>query len=143
MRENTGPSIMDWWKSELRKLSLRRLGETAFLVTFLLIWLPRAIPIQPIIAFLWPIYHWFGVDYNIPLEGSWRTHWLHPSLLRRGFRKGICGRLKGYRQDPNENTRDRNKRKDNYYEAHRSRPKISRLEGSNQDHGKGRETNRP
>src|SRR5260370_8118978 len=58
---------MDWWKSELRKLSLRRLGETAFLVAFLLIWLPRAIPIQPIIAFLWPIYHWFGVDYYIPL----------------------------------------------------------------------------
>src|SRR3989449_8710536 len=58
---------MDWWKSELRKLSLRRLGETAFLITFLLIWLPRAIPIQSIIAFLWPIYHWFGVDYYIPL----------------------------------------------------------------------------
>src|SRR2546426_7541085 len=58
---------MDWWKSELGKLSLRRLGETAFLITFLLIWLPRAIPIQPIIAFLWPIYHWFGVDYYIPL----------------------------------------------------------------------------
>ena len=51
----------------MRKLSLRRLGETAFLVTFLLIWLPRAIPLQPIIAFLWPIYHWFGVDYYIPL----------------------------------------------------------------------------
>jgi poly-gamma-glutamate synthase PgsB/CapB len=58
---------MDWWKSELRKLSLRRLGETAFLITFILIWLPRAIPIQPLIAFLWPIYHWFGVDYYIPL----------------------------------------------------------------------------
>jgi len=58
---------MDWWKSELPKLSLRRLGETAFLITFLLIWLPRTIPIQPIIAFLWPIYHWFGVDYYIPL----------------------------------------------------------------------------
>src|SRR5438128_12295754 len=58
---------MDSWKSELQKLSLRRLGETAFLITFLLIWLPRAIPIQPIIAFLWPIYHWFGVDYYIPL----------------------------------------------------------------------------
>src|SRR5712692_5171266 len=58
---------MDWWKSEMRKLSLRRLGETAFLITFLLIWLPRAIPIQSIIAFLWPIYHWFGVDYYIPL----------------------------------------------------------------------------
>src|SRR5207245_8158060 len=58
---------MDSWKSELRKLSLRRLGETAFLITFLLIWLPRAIPSQSIIAFLWPIYHWFGVDYYIPL----------------------------------------------------------------------------
>src|SRR5438132_3373705 len=58
---------MDWWKSEMPKLSLRRLGETAFLITFLLIWLPRTIPIQPIIAFLWPIYHWFGVDYYIPL----------------------------------------------------------------------------
>src|SRR5437867_2566732 len=58
---------MDWWKSELRKLSLRRLGETAFLITFLLIWLPRAIPAQSIIAFLWPIYHWYGVDYYIPL----------------------------------------------------------------------------
>src|SRR5438128_11990650 len=58
---------MDSWKSELQKLSLRRLGETAFLITFLLIWLPRAIPFQPIIAFLWPIYHWFGVDYYIPL----------------------------------------------------------------------------
>ena len=58
---------MDWWKSELPKLSLRILGETAFLITFLLIWLPRTIPIQPIIAFLWPIYHWFGVDYYIPL----------------------------------------------------------------------------
>jgi hypothetical protein len=58
---------MDWWKSELRKLPLRRIGETAFLITFILIWLPRAIPIQPIIAFLWPIYHWFGVDYYIPL----------------------------------------------------------------------------
>src|SRR3989442_3567176 len=58
---------MDWWKSELRKLSLRILGETAFLITFLLIWLPRAIPIQSIIAFLWPIYHWFGVDYYIPV----------------------------------------------------------------------------
>ncbi len=58
---------MDWWKGELRKLSLRRLGETAFLITFLLIWLPRAIPIQSIIAFLWPIYHWYGVDYYIPL----------------------------------------------------------------------------
>src|SRR5213594_3072812 len=58
---------MDWWKRELRKLSLRRLGETAFLITFLLIWLPRAIPIQSIIAFLWPIYHWYGVDYYIPL----------------------------------------------------------------------------
>ncbi len=51
----------------MRKPSLRRIGETAFLITFLLIWLPRAIPIQPIIAFLWPIYHWFGVDYYIPL----------------------------------------------------------------------------
>jgi len=51
----------------LRKISLRRLGETAFLTTFLLIWLPRAIPIQSIIAFLWPIYHWYGVDYYIPL----------------------------------------------------------------------------
>ena len=49
------------------KLSLRRLGETAFLVTFLLIWLPRAIPVQSLIAFLWPIYHWYGVDYYIPL----------------------------------------------------------------------------
>src|SRR5260370_20786963 len=58
---------MDWWKSELQKLSLRRLGETAFLITFVLIWLPRAIPIQPIVAFLWPIYHWFGVDYYVPL----------------------------------------------------------------------------
>jgi len=58
---------MDLWKSELRKLSLRRLGETAFLIAFLLIWLPRAIPSQSIIAFLWPIYHWFGVDYYIPL----------------------------------------------------------------------------
>src|SRR5260370_34235696 len=58
---------MDWWKSELRKLSLRRLGETAFLITFLLIRLPRAFPIQSIIAFLWPIYHWYGVDYYIPL----------------------------------------------------------------------------
>src|SRR5436309_5276955 len=58
---------MDWWKSDLRKISLRRLGETAFLTTFLLIWLPRAIPIQSIIAFLWPIYHWYGVDYYIPL----------------------------------------------------------------------------
>ncbi|HVH14894.1 MAG TPA: poly-gamma-glutamate synthase PgsB [Candidatus Angelobacter sp.] len=51
----------------MRKLSSRRLGETAFLITFLLIWLPRAIPIQSIIAFLWPIYHWYGVDYYIPL----------------------------------------------------------------------------
>src|SRR3989449_6884374 len=67
MREDTGRSIMDWWKSELRKLSLRRLGETAFLITFLLIWLTRAIPIQPIIALLWPIYHWYGVDYYIPV----------------------------------------------------------------------------
>src|SRR6266702_7924141 len=58
---------MDWWKSELRKPSLRRLGETAFLIAFLLIWLPRAITIQSIIAFLWPIYHWFGIDYYIPL----------------------------------------------------------------------------
>jgi gamma-polyglutamate synthase len=58
---------VDWWKSELWKLSLRRLGETAFLITFLLIWLPRAIPIQSIIGFLWPIYHWYGVDYYIPL----------------------------------------------------------------------------
>jgi gamma-polyglutamate synthase len=58
---------MDWWKSELRRLSLRRLGETAFLITFLLIWLPRAIPLQSIITFLWPIYHWYGVDYYIPL----------------------------------------------------------------------------
>src|SRR5437879_9783981 len=56
---------MDWWKSELRKIW--RLGETAFLITFLLIWLPRAIPIQSIIAFLWPIYQWYGVDYYIPL----------------------------------------------------------------------------
>lgn len=51
----------------MRKLSPRRLGETAFLITFLLIWLPRAIPIQSLIAFLWPIYRWFGVDYYIPL----------------------------------------------------------------------------
>jgi len=51
----------------LPKLSLQRLGETAFLITFLLIWLPRAIPIQSLIAFLWPIYHWFGVDYYIPI----------------------------------------------------------------------------
>ena len=51
----------------MRAISIRRLGETAFLITFLLIWLPRAIPSQPIIAFLWPIYHWFGVDYYIPL----------------------------------------------------------------------------
>jgi gamma-polyglutamate synthase len=58
---------VDWWKSELRKLSLRRLGETAFLIMFLLIWLPRAIPTQSVIAFLWPIYHWYGVDYYIPL----------------------------------------------------------------------------
>jgi len=58
---------VDWWKSELRKPSLRRLGETAFLIAFLLIWLPRAIPIQSIIAFLWPVYHWYGVDYYIPL----------------------------------------------------------------------------
>jgi poly-gamma-glutamate synthase PgsB/CapB len=58
---------VDWWKSELRKLPLRTLGETVFLITFVLIWLPRAIPIQSIIAFLWPIYHWFGVDYYIPL----------------------------------------------------------------------------
>src|SRR5260370_34788189 len=47
-------------------------------------------------------------------QGSWLTNWLHPSLLRRGSRQGICGRLQGYRQGPNENTRDRNKRKDNY-----------------------------
>ena len=51
----------------MRKLSLQRLGEIAFLIAFLLIWLPRAIPIQSIIAFLWPIYHWYGVDYYIPL----------------------------------------------------------------------------
>ncbi|OLE59107.1 MAG: poly-gamma-glutamate synthase PgsB, partial [Crenarchaeota archaeon 13_1_20CM_2_53_14] len=49
------------------KLSLQRLGETAFLITFFLIWLPRAIPAQSIIAFFWPIYHWYGVDYYIPL----------------------------------------------------------------------------
>ena len=54
----------------MRKLSLRKLGETTFLITFLLIWLPRAIPTQPIIAFLWPIYHWYGVDYYIPLVKS-------------------------------------------------------------------------
>jgi gamma-polyglutamate synthase len=58
---------VDWWKSELWKLSPRRLGETAFLITFVLIWLPRAVPTQSIIAFLWPIYHWYGVDYYIPL----------------------------------------------------------------------------
>src|SRR2546428_10731364 len=58
---------MDWWRSELGKLSLRRLGETGFLITFLLIWLARAIPIQSIIGFLWPIYHWFVIDYYIPL----------------------------------------------------------------------------
>src|SRR5437660_2421672 len=75
-------------------------------------------------------------------QGSWRTHWLHPSLLRRGFRKGICGRLQGYRQDPNEDTRDRNKRKDNYYETHRGRPEKPWLAGSDQDYGKGRESNR-
>jgi len=51
----------------LRKLPLQRLGETAILITFLLIWLPRAIPTQPIITFLWPIYHWYGVDYYIPI----------------------------------------------------------------------------
>ena len=51
----------------MRKPSLRRLGETTFLITFLLIWLPRAIPTSSIIAFLWPIYHWYGVDYYIPL----------------------------------------------------------------------------
>src|SRR5207247_3713663 len=66
-REDTGSSIVDWWKSELRKLSLQRLVETAFLITFFLIWLPRAIPAQSIIAFFWPIYHWYGVDYYIPL----------------------------------------------------------------------------
>src|SRR5205807_6842512 len=33
-------------------------------------------------------------------QGSRRTHWLHPSLLRRGFRKGVYGGLQGHRQDP-------------------------------------------
>ena len=51
----------------MQRLSLRRLGETAFLVAFVLIWLPRAIPLQSIIAFLWPIYHWYGVDFYFPL----------------------------------------------------------------------------
>src|SRR3989442_2172116 len=64
---------MDLWKSELRKLSLRRLGETAFLIAFLLIWLPRAIPIQSLLAFLWPIYHWLGGDYYIPLVNAPRV----------------------------------------------------------------------
>lgn len=54
----------------MRKPSLRRVGETAFLATFLLIWLPRAIPSQSIIAFLWPFYHWYGIDYYIPLVKS-------------------------------------------------------------------------
>jgi len=58
---------VNWWKSELWKLSLQRLGEIAFLITFFLIWLPRAIPAQSLIAFFWPIYHWYGVDYYIPL----------------------------------------------------------------------------
>jgi len=51
----------------LRTLSFRTLGETAFLVAFVLIWLPRAIPLQSIIAFIWPIYHWYGIDSYIPL----------------------------------------------------------------------------
>ena len=49
------------------KLSLRRLGEIGFFTAFVLIWLPRAIPVQSIIGFLWPVYHWYGVDFYIPL----------------------------------------------------------------------------
>src|SRR5205807_2991327 len=45
IREETQDEV-SWTggKVNLPKLSLRRLGETAFLITFLLIWLPRTIP---------------------------------------------------------------------------------------------------
>src|SRR5207249_5372556 len=64
---------------------------------------------------------WSGLLHSTS-QGAQHPHWLRPGLLRCSFRKGVCGRLQGYRQDPDENSRGRNKRKDNYYETHRSRP---------------------
>ena len=36
-----------------------------FAIAFLLIWLPRTIPNQYLVSLLWPVYHWFGVDYYV------------------------------------------------------------------------------
>ncbi len=48
-----------------RKITLRRAAEIIFAIAFLLIWLPRAIPNQSLVALLWPVYHWYGVDYYV------------------------------------------------------------------------------
>jgi poly-gamma-glutamate synthase PgsB/CapB len=53
---------VNWKKNTSRKAT-----EIAFLIAFVLIWLPRAIPHHSVVSLLWPIYHWFGVDYYFSL----------------------------------------------------------------------------
>ena len=50
-----------------RKITLRHAAEIVFAIAFLLIWLPRAIPNQALVSLLWPVYHWYGVDYYVRL----------------------------------------------------------------------------
>jgi poly-gamma-glutamate synthase PgsB/CapB len=46
-----------------KKITLRQAAVVAFGLAFFLIWLPRALPNQTIVSLLWPVYHWYGVDY--------------------------------------------------------------------------------
>jgi len=46
-----------------RETSLTRAVLVAFGLAFVSIWLPRAFPSQALISLLWPIYHWYGLDY--------------------------------------------------------------------------------
>lgn len=52
------------------KVTPRIVSEIVFLAAFCLIWIPRTIPTQAIIALFWPIYHWYGLDYYSTLVSA-------------------------------------------------------------------------
>jgi poly-gamma-glutamate synthase PgsB/CapB len=51
----------------MKSKSVQRALLLAFVPVFFLIWIPKAVPYQQIISALWPVYHWHGLDYYLPL----------------------------------------------------------------------------
>jgi gamma-polyglutamate synthase len=48
------------------RMLLRRIVLIAFGLAFISMWISKAFPSQATISLLWPIYHWYGLDYYFP-----------------------------------------------------------------------------